>query len=709
MDKLIVPSSHAAGYSNIPVAFRSNNVDEPNFKYIINICWNAHTISSITASQFDGELVSTVFTSTSNNFKLGDKVFIFGTQYAGYYTVINIIDPTRIQIDLEIIAPFTGTSYICNYYNYYMPADPQGICKVDLANTLKDFVSSTLKDNFYMETPYGIFDGSSTRFEYFIVLGEQYKYELRFADNGFFTAGALGFYNPAITSLSGIPFQIGDQINVKQDLFEWIYQSTYNASGKLGFTSTNVQNYEIGDIITITGQATHVSYNGMATVIDRPDNFNIVVDKNYISLTSPEGGKIFGTPKPEYNTDFTITNIDIDGTLGLIVETNGVYTGASQPIPGTITYLYDTLITSYSEDVVIVAGANPNFAVFDARIDRKDFRTIGKYTKDQYKDYYTLYGGFGMSTILDNQGELSYLGTSKKANRIDLTTKSFLLLHSSTTMTSMSMKYTWYTKEGGTLLGTSYLESTLNVRDIYVPVGVVQLLSNTDRSDSVGFDLSTQYINIGYYEVVPYDGLPDNELANPIKYVVDCCGTIDNYTLVWKDARGSWITYPFKYVATEGTEVTRSNYYRREGEYTVGGEDDWSYEINNINRGETTFTTQSRNKFSLTSGWVKDHENILFEDLMKSTEVYLQLPSDIKANYISEDGFLIDEFGNFITDENGNYIIIESAGYFQYIINQNELLPVVLETNNLEYGKSKNFQIYNYSTVVRVAYNDYRF
>lgn len=715
MDQLLIPSSHAAGYSNIPVAFRSDNATKNNFQYIINICWNRNRITSMSPSQFNGTLVTTIntvaATATSIEYKLGDKIFIYdgvNDNYKGYYTILNILSSNVYQIDLEYTIPLTAPMFACNYYNYKMPQDPQGIVKLDLANTLKDFVSSTIKDNFLMNTPFGIYDGSSTRFEYFIVLGEEYKYELRFEDNGFFTAGTLGFYNTSITSLSGIPFKVGDKIFVQQDLFEWTYTSIVDESGRVRINSSNPHNWEVGDLVNVTGQITHQSYNGNNSVFNIPNSTSIVIDNVFLG-TSSESGVIFGTPKPEYNRDFTITNIYIDVTLGLVIETDGTPTGASQPIPGTITYLYDTLVTTYVSDIIF-AETTTEFSVFDARIDRKDFRNYGPYTKDLYKDNFTLYGGFGMSTILDNKAQLSYLGTTKKPNRIDYTTKSFLLLHSSTSITSISMKYTWYDREGGTILGYSYLDSTLNVKDIYVPIGIVQLMLNNDRVDSVGFDLSTDFNTIKYYTVVPYDTLPTNELAIPIKYKIDDCERgLDAYTLIWKDALGSWISYPFKYVATESTDVTRSNYYRREGEFVDNGMDDWSFDINNVNRGETTFNTQSRNKFKLTSGWVNNNENILFEDLIKSTEVFLQLPSYANANYISGDGFLIDEFGDYITDEFGNYIIIESASYYEYIIKQNELVPVVLDTTSIEYGNTNNFQIYNYSPTVRVAYNDYRF
>lgn len=706
MDQLLIPSSHAPGYTNIPVAFRSDNASNDNFKYIINICWNAHSITTMVATQFNGNFATRI-TATAHEFKNGDQVFIFGTAYEGYYTILNIINANTFVIDLELQAPYVSGSNVCNYYNYKMPQDPQGIVKLDLANTLKDFVSSTIKDNFFMDAPFGIYDGSSTRFEYFIVLGEEYKYELRFEDNGTFMS-SLGFYNTSITSLSGIPFQIGDKIFVQQDLFEWSYTATADASGRVRLNSSNSHNWEVGDLVNVTGQATQPSYNGLAAVFSVPDSTSIVIDKLFLGATA-QSGIVFGTPKPEYNRDFTIINIYIDVLLGLVVVTDGAFTGSSLAIPGTITYLYDTLVTTYTDDVIFVGESTP-FSVFDARIDRKDFRNYGPYTKDLYKDNFTIYGGFGMSTILDSKAQLAYLGTAKKANRIDYTTKSFLLLHSSTSATDISMKYTWYDREGGSIIGYSYLDSTLNVKDIYVPVGVVQLMLNTDRTDSIGFDLDTDFNMIKYYTVVPYDGVPDNELANPIAYKIDCCERgLDNYSLMWKDALGSWITYPFKYVATESTDVVRSNYYRREGEFVDNGEDNWSYDINNINRGETTFNTQSRNKFKLTSGWVKDHENILFEDLMKSTEVFLQLPSYTKSTFVSDDGFLIDEFGNFITDEFGNYIIVESGGYYEYIIKQNELVPVILETSSIEYGNTDNFQIYNYSPVVRVAYNDYRF
>ena len=665
MNKLILPSTHTAAYSDIPLMISSTFSNKDNFKYIINICYNDYTIYGISTTQYRHTIVSKI-TIPGNTFKIGDKLFLFDNDYNGYYIVLDK-SGNDIIIDLTMNKPFQGTGRICNYYNYKLPADPDGNCKVDLSNTIKDFVKSTIKDNHLDENMIGIYDGSSTRFTYFIVFGEQYKYELKFKDNAFI-GGNVAFVNNDYTDLTTVPFMIGDKINVTQDMAEWYYNDNYFDAGNVGFTSSGVHNFQVGDLINVNGQSTYTEYNGIKVVKRVPNNTSLVVDFPFLGNTGAQPGYIYGNPVEQYNGDFTIIDLYIDPILGLVLVTDGHYNESTQPIGGTITYLYDTIVNTLTEDIEDNYGFKYN--VFDARIDRKDFRKYGGYDKDLFKDNFTIFEGFGMSTILDSNAMNTYLNKVHKQNNIDLTTKSFILLHSGTSNTDISMKYMWYDKTG-TLLGTSYLTSGLSKKDIYVPIGVMQLYYNIDRVDSIGFSLTTSYKNIKSYSVVPYSGVPTNELALPIKYVIECSPGIDDYTLIWKDSMGSFISYGFKHVANEGTDITKTTYYTDEAEYIKTGAT-WNYDISNVSRGENVISTQARNKFKLTSGWVKDYENYLIEDLYKSTEVYLQLPA---------------------TD----------------VLTPNELVPVVIETPNVEYGKSVNGQIFSYSPVVRVAYNDYRF
>lgn len=708
MNQLLIPSTHAAAYTTIPVVFSSDNAYLPKYKYIINVCYNECQISTIVPSVFGVDIYSLITTATPHNFKVGDKIFIYLNQYVGYYNILEIIDSTSFKSDLTFGIPYDTTpsnlARVCNFFNYKMPQDPEGVVKLDLASAIKNYVTSDLFDSsiingIQMTPPIGIFDGSDSRFQYFIVLGDEYKYELPFYDNGVFTGSTLGFFNPDITTLDGIPFQVGDRISVMQDLFEWQYDYNFFSSGRVGLTSSNPHNWEVGDIITVYGQETYPTYNGLSTVFEVPDNFNIVLDTQWIGLTPAEGGSVFGTPMPQYNRDYTITGIYIDSNpaIGFVILTDGAVLGTTQPIGGKITYLFDTLVSNLSIDTVSPSGST-YFNAFNARMDRKDYRKIGPYSKDLYKDDFVQNG---FSSIIEPRGELQYLGTTKALNRVDLTSKGFLLYHSE--YSDITIQYNFYNKEN-VFLGESQIPST-GMTDIYVPSGVVQVLLDPNRADVGSFVLDDDISNIKYYTI---NASYISGSTQPIKFAVDCCGAgLDQYNLVWKDALGSWLSYPFKYVATESTDVIRSNYYRREGNFVDNGST-WDYTIPNLSRGEKTFNTQSRNKYKLTSGWVKDRENILFEDLIKSTEVFMQLPS--KIDFTQEVGeYLIDEFGNYITDEFGNYIIVGSAGYYEYVINQNELVPVVLETTNIEYGNTKNFQIYQYQPVVRVAYNDYRF
>jgi len=99
----------------------------------------------------------------------------------------------------------------------------------------------------------------------------------------------------------------------------------------------------------------------------------------------------------------------------------------------------------------------------------------------------------------------------------------------------------------------------------------------------------------------------------------DDCSRFDLLHLMWKDAKGSWISFPFKYVHTDSTEVTRSEYYRNSWNW-----DNNSFGYEDSAKGDSTFFTRSRDKMSLTSGWLNEYDNVLIKDLMQSASVYLQ-------------------------------------------------------------------------------------
>src|SRR5690606_18841748 len=178
-----------------------------------------------------------------------------------------------------------------------------------------------------------IWSGPNTYFNYQLYLGEAKKYVVEFEDNGFFyptygDAAKISFWNSSITSLSAVSLSIGDQIVIQQELFEWNYTGAYNDGGYLAFSATSaIHNFRVDQPITVNGQVTEPYYNGPTTITsvnNYPSSTRLTTSKPWstVAASIAEGGDIFGTPIPEYNTVANIVDLNIDVTYGLVVSTD---------------------------------------------------------------------------------------------------------------------------------------------------------------------------------------------------------------------------------------------------------------------------------------------------------------------------------------------------------------------------------------------------
>ena len=226
---ITTPDTYMGAYSAVPIKVYSTDWNtQENFKYIINLSWDKVLISSDSTISLDGNIYTKITSSTPHSFSLGDTVLvddgINNDQFTGYYIVQAVISSTEFAIDLIPSAPFASTgSSVSKVVKWNLIPDPDGYGKLDLSNVLKDKVFGTLSGQ---SVGYGLsYDGDSTRFCYDIYCGSEKKYTFNFDDN-IFSGGTVGFYASGITSLSGVPFQVGDVIVIQQNQVAWNYTDT---------------------------------------------------------------------------------------------------------------------------------------------------------------------------------------------------------------------------------------------------------------------------------------------------------------------------------------------------------------------------------------------------------------------------------------------------------------------------------------------------
>lgn len=640
---ITTPDTYMAGYSAIPIKVYSTDWNtQENFKYIINLSWDKVLIQSDSTISLDGAIFTKITSSTPHYFSLGDTVLIDDSinnnQFTGYYIVQAIISSTEFAIDLIPSAPFASSgSSISKVVKWNLTPDPDGYGKLDLSNVLKDKVFGTLSGQ---SQGYSLtYDGASTRFCYDLYCGSEKKYTFNFDDN-LFSGGSVGFYASGITSLSGVPFQVGDVIRIQQNQVAWNYTDNYFDGDYVGFTGNTQHSFLVNQPVTVTGQQTFPYYNGQTSIYS-VSTYGLVVYKLWQGNTGVEPGIIYGVPRPEYNTTATIQEIFVDPTYGVVIITDLSFTTSSVPISGFIQYA-DGTITQTPIEVSLTGKC-----VFDAHINRPDY-SLTYY--DEYVIQNRSFTGNNLSTIFNTD---TYY-------RVEASTRGFILGHTYLNTYADGMVYQFYNANGTSLGVIRLAKSVATQEDFYFPFGLNQI-SQTSYVD-VTNTFSSYSGSVDNYRMYMYDGPGLAQRTNDISfYLNDDCSMYEIFHLMWKDKYGSYISYPFIYMSRKNVETDRKSYYKQEGNWS---NDTFGY--NDYDRGETTFYSQSKNSFILNSGWVKDFEAELMEDMMQSTDVYIQTPD-------------------------------------------NRLFPCMLNETDLEIFKNINEQLFSYTFNVRIGYNEFRF
>ena len=640
---ITTPDTYMGAYSAVPIKVYSTDWNtQEAFKYIINLSWDKVLISSDSTISLDGNIYTKITSSTPHNFSLGDTVLvddsINNNQFTGYYIVQAIISSTQFAINLIPSAPFAASgSSVSKVVKWNLTPDPDGYGKLDLSNVLKDKVFGTLSGQ---SQGYSLtYDGASTRFCYDLYCGSEKKYTFNFDDN-IFSGGSVGFYASGITSLSGVPFQVGDVIRIQQNQVAWNYTDNYFDGTLVGFTGNTQHSFLVGQTVTVTGQQTFPYYNGETSIYSKTSNA-LVVFKNWQGNTPVEPGIIYGVPRPEYNTTATIQEIFIDPVYGAVIITDLAFTTSSVPISGFIQYA-DGTITSTPIEIAVTGNC-----VFDAHVDRPDY-SLTYY--DQYVIQNRSFTGNNLSTIFNTSNDY----------RVEANTRGFILGHTYLDTYADGMFYQFYNSNGTSLGSIRLAKSQSGQEDFYFPFGLNQISQTSYVNVTNTF--SAYSGSVDFYSMYMYDGPGLTQRTNDITfYLNDDCSMYEIYHLMWKDKYGSYISYPFIYMSRKNVESDRKSYYKQEGNW---GNNTFGY--NDYDRGETNFYTQSKNSYILNSGWVKDYEAELMEDMMQSTDVYIQTPD-------------------------------------------NRLFPCMLNETDLEIFKNINEQLFSYTFNVRIGYNEFRF
>lgn len=717
------PDIYSAAYSAVPLRVTSTDTNIlENYKYVTNIIWNKSSVTTMSSYSIGNIVYSNCLTTEAHNLSVGDVILLNDSDNANYFTgywiVRKVTSTTSFVIDLPFEFSPTNPMVASKVIKYLMPPDLDGDAKLDLSNTLKNFVTQNLIDS------NDIYEGSETKFEFDLLMGGEYTYVFPFTEISSSVDSTVTLINSGMTAITDQEFQVGDIINIQQDLFEWEYYDNFFTAGFVGFIgNTNLfPSVSNGTPIQVTGQITNPNYNGPTTVSSIAfDELSIVTPKGFESPTPPEGGIIYLTPRPEYNTTGTITDIQYTAGTGVIITTDIALVGSTVSLAGTATPVSSVLTLNPNQ--LSLSG----FSVYNARVETPVYTIDGF---DKYVCQFRSSTANNISTILGNDDKYT----------IEASTKSWLLAHDGYDGTPMSPRFTFYDTNGtqisqmvynnpseygptvvinswadnggklrincstahnlqvgdtleifqataaylgvttvlsvqsttsltvnvtwttNGLLGAENLKKVTSIgyRDFYFPIGINQLIANSDYTVNIGSDLVTIADDVDYYSV-SMERL-GSVASNLIWFELnDECSNYDLLHLMWKDGKGSWLSMPFNQKSRNNLEVERKNYYKSTGKW-----DDSTFGYDSHGRGDKTYYSRSRESVIVNSGWLKDYDNLLIKDLFKSANVNVQLT----------DGTLV-------------------AG--------------VIDNTSIELIKSDNLEMIQYQFTVNYSRNDYRF
>lgn len=462
---IVQPSEHMGAYSAIPLrVFDTDAQLSDNYKYIVNILWDKVEFSGTSSANVNGIVFTSLLTTSPHNYTKGDTVFVNDInnddEHTNYYIIRSVLDDYTIVLDKLWETPYGPNldSTVSRVIKYKLNPDLENECKLDLSNTLKDFVSQNLDDTI-SDLP---FLGDTTRFDYDLSIGSESQYVLEFVDNRFIN-GNVGFLTETFTGVTDTPFQIGDQIQVDQNIEAWSYLDNRFFSGNVGYTGDTSHNFLSGQTVQVVGQVTNPQYNGFTTIIDVPDSQALVTNVAYGLNTPTEPGTIYGTSRPSYNGVSTIIDI-VTASTGVIIVVDKPFTTASSEIGGQIRFA-DGRITSIFNEASIT-----DLKCYNAHINRLD------YSVDAFEPYYIDPVDCTGSTF-DNKIStfLTHNNPSQKY-RIEPSTKSFLLTHTDTGSTSNGLGFDFYDSSNNLLGRVS--QQSIFYEDMYSPIGLEQLATN---------------------------------------------------------------------------------------------------------------------------------------------------------------------------------------------------------------------------------------
>ena len=272
---------------------------------------------------------------------------------------------------------------------------------------------------------------------------------------------------------------------------------------------------------------------------------------------------------------------------------------------------------------------NNNAVQEDTPVSSIDYRIFNGYIKyDDVLDLQNVDFGYDMSNFFPSSHSKRFLTNApntQNANVEDYGTIAFL--DDDEQITAITLQYF---NSLGVSLGTEFVSknnangggfsATSDIQKNLFYFGCFPANLRSDNTTLFATLVSNGTIQGGYYTIRGWKTTSTNYTTQEYRINVNCPNTkgYESVRLCWLNQWGVWDYYTFTQKSIRSISTKGSTYEQQTGTWN-----DAAYRVNGYKGGKKTFRVNATEKIKMNTDFVTESENVMFEELTNSPEVYI--------------------------------------------------------------------------------------
>jgi len=622
--------------NNFPVAVSSNNplfcamfdTDTPNFKdykYLASVTYDTQNIDELESYIINSVNYARIkwfnLTDAERKFKANEQIFIEGISdiKTGVYKILKVVSKSVVIDYSGVFTPSTTlTGTVARLQRMALsPGYDDSKAKFFLDGIAKNLVSEYKID--LTDDTIRIVTGNHK--EIIVRAGLQGSALMNFyrsLDEGGFAAFEMEDSTNSMANVLDTLFVVGNPLTIQHNKQVTNYTSV-QASG--AFTQLNfndVHDYQTAQAVEVYGEFIEGLYNIVSIAAN-----SIVIDLIYTTDLQNDKGTVKGKINQDYDNASGTAIITAAGYVAgdrYKVTTDLSYINNNRFNSGELTQKKGTFYSDYETDQATTTLFNINQTRDEYIENRQDASVY--YSDNGVKSWLIERFNVRFSSFNNKFFLAGYLNTTELDVGIvrviyEDNTFTFLELNNVPTNPDLIENKKAFVMPGG------WNQLFAQFNDMSITLNTNPLVSTpADVFNNITFDM------VKRYEVTANHGGTNTFQVVQFEKEKDCT-PYDNYQLIFRDSKGSYLSYYFNMKSQRTLEIERDNYKRFEGGFKVVNGVDY-YDLNDQDRGTKQYQSRTLKTYSLASNWVSDEFSWMVEELFKSSDVYIEDPNENK-------------------------------------------------------------------------------